>query len=554
MNVKLNSSTTGVRHRAGIATATAVAVAALAATTSSAFAGPSSAAINSTSVAPVVAAPAGTVRGKTVAGVQEFLGIPYAKPPVGRLRWRAPQPAVRWAGVRNAREYGANCPQPATPFGVASTNENCLYLNVYAPAKHHARRTGRPVLVWIHGGGLWLGEGNDYDPRQLAAKGTIVVTINYRLGALGFLAHPALAGRPGGSSGNYGLMDQQAALRWVKHNIRQFGGDPTNVTIAGESAGGTAVLAQVASPGARGLFERAVVQSGDFALKQTPLATAEKAGETFATKAGCADQTAACLRALPASAIVANETQTGYVPAVIDGKVLKQSIGSALASGHFNRVPMINGTNHDEERLFVALGLSINQGHTVPLSAPITATNYQYTIASTLQVSASTAASIATRYPLSHYPSPAIAYSALDTDANFACPALTVDRATAKYVPTFAYEFNDENAPERFIAPVKPAGSFPFGAAHESELQYLFGLPTAQVPGTLTSQQQQLSTSMQHYWTTFAAKGSPSSAGQPLWPTVTSRSQQMLSLVAPRPHTETNFGAAHQCAFWSSID
>jgi carboxylesterase type B len=186
-----------------------------------------------------------------------------------------------------------------TPFGVASTNENCLYLNIYAPASHHVRLTGRPVLVWIHGGGLWLGEGTDYDPRQLAAKGTIVVTINYRLGALGFLAHPALAGRTGGSSGNYGLMDQQEALRWVKHNIRQFGGDPTNVTIAGESAGGTAVLAQVASPGARGLFERAVVQSGDFALKQTPLATAEKAGEAFATKAGCADQTAACLRASP---------------------------------------------------------------------------------------------------------------------------------------------------------------------------------------------------------------------------------------------------------------
>ena len=155
------------------------------------------------------------------------------------------------------------------------------------------------MLVWIHGGGLVQDGGRNYDGTKLAADGAVVVTINYRLGALGFLAHPALASRPGGPAGNYGLMDQQAALRWVQRNIGQFGGDPDNVTIAGESAGGLSVLAQMVSPGARGLFQRAIVQSGTFALNQRPLAAAEAAGQTFATAVGCPDQTAACLRSVP---------------------------------------------------------------------------------------------------------------------------------------------------------------------------------------------------------------------------------------------------------------
>ena len=162
------------------------------------------------------------------------------------------------------------------------------------------------MLVWIHGGGWTTGAGRDYDPTKLAADGIVVVTINYRLGALGFLAHPALASSPGGPSGNYGLMDQQAALRWVQRNITQFGGNPHNVTIAGESAGGLAVLVHLVSYGSRGLFQRAIVESGTFALKQQSLATAEAAGRAFASKAGCPDQTAACLRNLPVATLVSN--------------------------------------------------------------------------------------------------------------------------------------------------------------------------------------------------------------------------------------------------------
>ena len=369
-------------------------------------------------------------------------------------------------------------------------------------------------------------------------NGTVVVTINYRLGALGFLAHPALADGPGGPSGNYGLMDQQAALRWVQRNIRQFGGNPRNVTIAGESAGGLSVLSQLDSPGGHGLFARAIVESGAYNLTQTPLAAAEAAGEVFAASAGCVSQTTACLRGLPVSAIVANENISGYTPD-LDGSVLRQSIGRALASGQFNRVPIINGSNHDEWRLFIAIAEL--EG------APVTAANYQATIASTLGVSAAVAAVIAAQYPLSAFPSPAVALGAVGTDAIFACPALKVDQSAASFVPTFGYEFNDSSAPQRFLPPV----SFPYGAAHASELQYLFGLPTAPIPASLTAPQQRLAASMQRYWSHFAARGFPSSAGQPRWPGFGSHSQQMLSLVPPRPQIETDFAAEHHCAFWA---
>ena len=204
------------------------------------------------------------------------------------------------------------------------------------------------MLVWIHGGGLTEDGGLNYDGTKLAADGIVVVTINYRFGALGFLAHPALASRPGGPAGNYGLMDQQAALRWVKHNIAQLGGDPHNVTIAGQSAGGLSVLAHLVSHGSRGLFQRAIVESGAFALNQIPLADAEAFGQMFADKVGCHDQTTECLRDVPASTLV-DTFPDAAIPGVVDGKVLTESIGSALAAGHFARAPILNGVNHNEE-------------------------------------------------------------------------------------------------------------------------------------------------------------------------------------------------------------
>jgi para-nitrobenzyl esterase len=481
----------------------------------------------------------GAVRGLANGPADEFLGIPYAAPPVGALRWQPPQPAASWSGVRDATRFAPHCPQLPSPFGLASTSEDCLFLNVFTPSRWraHARL---PVMVWIHGGALVTGESNDYDPTALVADGVIVVTINYRLGALGFLAHPALADAHG-QSGDYGLMDQQAALRWVRRNIASFGGNPHNVTIFGESAGGLSTLSQVASPQARGLFEKAIVESGSYDLTQAPLASAEAAGEAFAAKAGCASQTAACLRSLPVSTILASQNAAGYTPN-INIEVLPQSLGAAFATGDFNRVPIINGTNRDEWRLFVALGEL--EGN------PVTAANYQGMISSTLGVPAAAAAIIAAQYPLSAYPSPSVALGAVGTDAIFACPALTIDQSVSRFVPTFAYEFSDANAPENFLPPV----SFPYGAAHASELQYLMGLPTAAFPGTLSVQQQQLAKIMKRYWTNFAKRGFPSSFRTPFWPLFNSFTQTMQSLVPPAPQAETDFASTHNCAFWTALE
>lgn len=483
---------------------------------------------------PVVITSDGALAGTTTAGMNEFLGVPYAAPPVGQLRWQPPQPAAHWSGVRAATAFGPHCAQPLSPFGKGSTSEDCLFLNVFTPSGHSP--ANRPVMLWIHGGALVTGESDDYPPADLVADGTVVVTINYRLGALGFLAHPALTAQPGGPSGDYGLMDQQAALHWVQRNIRAFGGNPRDVTIFGESAGGLSVLSQLVSPGAHGLFARAIVESGAYNPTQASLATAEASGQVFAAKAGCADQTAACLRNLPVTTILANEN-TGYTPDV-DGLVLTQSLKPAFASGQFNRVPIVDGSNHDEWRLFVAVDELTG--------SPVTAANYQARISSTLGVPAATAAVIAAQYPLSAFPSPPIALGAVGTDAIFACNALTVDQSVSRFVPTFAYEFNDENAPQPFLPPV----SFPYGAAHASELQYVFHTATA---GILSASQIRLADTMQRYWTDFAARGFPSSFGTPFWPHFTAGSGRIQSLVPPQPGVETDFASEHHCAFWNAF-
>jgi para-nitrobenzyl esterase len=509
--------------------AVSVAATVLVAGAGRAVASPASAGAN-----PIVRIDGGLIRGASVAGAYSFRGLPYAAPPTGNLRWRPPQPAPGWPGVRDATQFGPGCPQaleknPFLPPGTIS--EDCLNLNVYTPTLRD--RSDRPVLVWIHGGGLVQDGGRNYDGTKLAAAGTVVVTINYRLGALGFLAHPALASRPGGAAGNYGLMDQQAALRWVQRNIAQFGGDPHNVTIAGQSAGGLSVLAQLVSPGARGLFQRAIVQSGTFALNQQPLATAEAAGQTFATAVGCPDQTAACLRSVPVSDLV---SKFGVeIPGVVDGSVLTQQ---------FARVPVINGITHDEELLFVAgLGITVSQGTNIPLAGdPNDPENYQANIAQALGVSATRAAAIAAEYPLSAYPNSVVAFSLLVSDASFACPALQVDRWTAaRGVPTYAYQFNDDNAPVNILG-------FSLGlATHGAELPYLFDQPNT--PVTLSDAQQALAASMRTDWASFAGTGNPSSRALP-WPSF--NGTRVLSLVPLQSQVTTDFAAAHHCSFWAA--
>jgi para-nitrobenzyl esterase len=545
------------RRRAPLAAVCCAALAALtlaAAGATAATAGTRAAALGSRSGAPIVTTDDGAVRGTTAGTVDEFLGIPYAAPPTGNLRWRPPAPPAEWRGVRDTTQFAPSCPQPPSPFAPPGPfSEDCLYLNVYTPNRdadhrllHGGDEGGLPVLVWIHGGGLTEDAGRNYDGSKLAADGTVVVTINYRLGALGFLAHPALASRPGGPAGNYGLMDQQAALRWVRDNIAQFGGDPHNVTIAGQSAGGLSVLAQMVSPGSRGLFQKAIIQSGSFALNQQPLADAEAAGEAFAAQAGCPDQTAACLRQLPVSDLV--NPNLVEIPGVVDGKVLTEPIGTALAAGRFARVPVLNGTNHDEERLFVSIGLTVSQGTDVLIpEQPVTTDNYQTDIAAALGVPAARAAAIAAEYPPAAYPSPAAAFSTLVGDASFACPALQIDQLTSQRVPTHAYEFNDDNAPQLFTRPglVAPV------ATHESELPYLFDLPNAPFPAQLSAGQQALAASMRAAWANFASTGNPATRAVP-WPAFGAGSAQMLSLVPPQPQIETDFATRHHCAFWAA--
>ena len=512
----------------GLVAAGALLVSSAAAGASAAVAGPSPAAGRL-----VVPTADGAVQGKASGMMDEFLGIPYAAPPVGPLRWRAPQPPARWHGIRQATKFGPHCPQPPSPFGVASTSQNCLYLNVFTPANTPAGQR-LPVMVWLPGGAFVFGESNDYHPTGLVRHGVVVVTLNYRIGALGFLADKALAG-PDGSAGNYGLMDQQAALRWVQANIARFGGDPGNVTLFGESAGGVSVLSQLASPGARGLFAKAIVESGTYDLAQQPLAAAESAGRAFAAKVGCTTDVGACLRKLPVKTIIDDEDFSGYEPD-LDGQVLTQPVYTALASGEFNRVPVIIGTNRDEWRLFV--GLDTVEGN------PVTSSNYESMIESTLGVPASVAAVIEAKYPLSHYSSPSVALGAVGTDAIFACPAVVAERSLSTYVPTFAYEFNDRHAPQRYLPPV----GFPYGAAHASELQYLFTLHNTPNPGVLSPAQRQLAAAMKQDWTNFAKSGVP--ARPAVWPQFTSTGHQVLSLLPPKPQVETNYSAEHHCPFW----
>ena len=368
----------------------------------------------------VVRTDRGTVRGIETPSMHAFLGIPYAAAPVGNLRWQPPRPHAPWNEPLDASSFGDHCPQPPSLTSRPSVTEDCLFLNVFTPRREHGRdwgghggeghdgddrdgrgdrhdgrdERGRPVMVWIFGGGLTTGESDDYDPVRLVNEGAIVVTFNYRLGVLGFLAHPALSAEsPHRVSGNYGLLDQQFALRWVRRNIASFGGDPDNVTIFGLSAGGLSVHAQLASPGATGLFRRAIVQSGAYSLGQPTLADAQAFGAVVAGQAGCA--TAACLRALPVTTILALQDTAfpnGMLP-VVDGKTLPQSIGAAFGSGLFNRVPVIEGSTHDEGRFFVGTA-------ELATGTPLAVAAYIPAIAQALGVSLAQAAGIATFYPL----------------------------------------------------------------------------------------------------------------------------------------------------------
>ena len=501
--------------------------------------------LNSAAAEPLIATEQGRIRGIEMPSVRKFLGIPYAAPPVGDLRWQPPQPHAHWSGVLDATKFGSHCAQTAQIVGAPSISEDCLFLNVYVPnsdGDERGKTALRAVMVWIHGGALTAGESDDFDASRLVdLGGVIVVTINYRLGALGFLAHPALTAKsPNHASGNYGILDQQFALKWVQRNIRAFGGAPANVTVFGQSAGGLSVLSNMASPGAAGLFHRAIVQSGAYELVLPTLANGEAQGAVFASNVGCSSQSIQCLRSIPIQQILANQI---FATPVVDGFVLPVSLQTAAATGQFNRVPVINGTNHDEARFMIALNEVAGR--------VVTAAQYPAVVFATFGPQAGPL--VLAQYPLSNYVNADEALAAIQTNSTFACPARLADQALSIYVPVFAYEFNDQDAPEIFLPPV----SYPYGAAHESELQYFF--PAEDLthmsgpPQQLRADQRKLSRMMIRYWTQFAKNGDPNGPETPNWAKYATALDEFQSLAPLFLAREFNFAPGHRCVFWTGL-
>lgn len=499
---------------------------------------------------PTVHLAVGDLVGVVQNGASQFRGIPYAEPPVGNLRWAAPQPAKAWGGQRDATQFGAACPQAPEPFGDNVRNsEDCLFLNVYVP---QGEATGkRPVIVWIPGSGQVLGSSRQYDASRLAqATQAVVVTMNYRLGALGWLWTSGMAAEAKGH--NFALQDQQEAMRWVKRHIEGFNGDADRITMAGESVGSISASLHLVSPTAAGLFHRAILASG---IEPPGLLTSAKAaeqGDAFAAKVGCAagpDQLT-CLRSkspqelLKVSPTYADIGKDGLGwKHFIDGEMITADVFAALSKGNFNKVPLMVGTTKDEGRGFIPLSFDLD-GTPMTQDEYVTATNKF--IGSFMQPVLT-----GLMYPSSKLGSPAQAYSQLVTDGWFACQANEVANRASTQVPTYAYEFADRTAPEYVKDPFMTSGAF-----HASDVLYWFQSPIGGAPLTLNAAQKRLSDQMQAYWKQFAETGNPNGAANAAnWPKFNKLTTPYLTLV-PDAVSVQDWGAfqrAHQCTAWSLL-
>ncbi len=447
----------------------------------------------------------GKVHGKTIndSKVRAWLGIPYAAPPVADLRWKAPQPAAKWKGDRDATKFGAHCAQNAVfadmIFQDAGPSEDCLFLNVYAPATAD-KNAKLPVMFWIHGGG-YSGGGSD-EPRHngdfLPLKGVVLVTINYRLGVFGFLATSELAQEQGGSAGNYGLMDMVAALQWVKGNIKDFGGDPANVTIFGESAGSFAVSTLMAAPMAQGLFAKAIGESGA-ALGRGPLnydSLATREAKDAQWVASLNVTSLAQLRALPTQTILDAEKKPGVgFPPDVDGKLLTQPVQDTYDAGKQAHVPLLAGWNADEGSFFAMRGMTA------------------------VQWKAMADGMFKERAPefLKYYPGDTDAQalrSAIDygSDAFIAFSTwswLEAHRKTGDS-PVYRYHFELAATPSKFHP-----GTFAF---HSDDIEYVFGTLDTRPGFNVRPEDRTLSEAFMTYWTNFAKTGDPNGGGLPNWP------------------------------------
>jgi para-nitrobenzyl esterase len=458
----------------------------------------------------VIRVDGGVISGTASDGVRSFKGIPFAAPPVGELRWKAPQPVVAWEGIRKCEAFGPDCPQSSYPAGSMfyspprTQSEDCLYLNLWTAAKAGDKR---PVMVWIHGGALTRGSGatRTYDGTAFAKKGVLLVTVNYRLGPLGYLAHPELtAESPQHSSGNYGVLDQIAALKWVQKNIAAFGGDPRNVTIFGESAGSWSVNVLVASPLAKGLFHRAIGQSGGTFGPMTHLkedkgrlTAAEKVGAAFAKAAGA--DSIKTLRALPAEKI--NDIFTNNAEGRkfrtapnVDGWVLPDEIRNIFAQGKHNDVPVIVGSNANEMTTL-----------TVPATVPKTIEDYRKRIATQYGETANDFDAV---YPVKSDADAASAYLGVLRDVTFTLPMRTWARRTsAGRSKAYLYSFSH--------VPPNPNSKY-LGAYHAGEIAYVFNNLNPQ-NALLQEVDRRLAETMSNYWVNFAKTGDPNGKGLPKW-------------------------------------
>jgi len=470
--------------------------------------------------------PDGGVQGQINDASREFLGIPFAAPPTGVLRWRPPAPVTPWTGVRSATSFSPACPQQASgATGTASDNEDCLYLNVWTPVP--APIEPRPVMVWIHGGGNISGstgagipfpgyEGHFYDGHLLAQeRNVVVVSMNYRLGVFGFFAHPALATEDPAYpyAGNQGLLDQKAALEWVRDNIALFGGDPGKVTIFGESAGSFDVCTHVVSPLSRGLFHRAMSESGGCTTLQTTADEAAVITQGFAADAGCSGaDVLACLRALPAATVLADAAALAGTPGasqlgiVVDGGFLPDQPRALFDSGNFAKVPYVLGFNSDEGSVFL-----LNR-------TPVT-TEAEYVAALQAQLGVDFAAEVVAAYPVSDFASPQDALVRVVGDSFLVCPTYdTARRASAGRARTFLYNF------ARTI-PIPAVQFFNLGAFHGAEIAYVFGALTPP-----TSLDAWLGAHIREYWSSFADRGKPRVRHERGWPRYKVRSDRLLRL------------------------
>lgn len=460
----------------------------------------------------------GRVEGTAEHGLTVYRGIPFAAPPVGELRWRAPQPAKKWSGVRNADKFADSCMQPAVPSATFGTpapvvSEDCLYLNVWTPAKSAAEKL--PVMVWIYGGGFMTGSTAiaAYGGDKLANRGVVVVSIAYRVGPMGFLSHPGLSAESRQRvSGNYGLLDQIAGLRWVQDNIAAFGGDPRRVTIFGESAGGISVSMLAASPLAKGLFAGAISESGgSFGPTRTPaepgeniptLAAAEKDGAAVAKLVNATS--IAELRKVPAEEIAKQYSTLGLAWPVLDGWVIPDNQYELYEAGRYNDTPVLIGTNSDEGALF-----------------PIAPTREAY-VAGMHQRYGPFADKLLEIYPPDEHWKQS--NRDMTRDAAFAWHTWAWAGLQAKHgkSPVYLYYF-DHNPPRTEKSRFKDAA----GAVHAEEILYVFQQFEI-LPLPWTAQDRAISDAMATYWTNFAKRGDPNGEGVPQWPAYTPSNPKVM--------------------------